>query len=198
MMDYNERILACWIVLFGYWIFSAFGAKRTVRDRGLLTGVYVRIVVAVLVVVVVHFSRSKRWLRYSGAQSQAGLVHDVFSSTIVRTLGVVLCVCGVALAIWARRHLGRNWGMPMSFKENPELVTTGPYVYIRNPIYSGFLLAMLGSALTAGPLWLIFFVVFSGYFLYCAKKEERIMMQEFPDTYLDYKRRTKMLIPFVI
>jgi protein-S-isoprenylcysteine O-methyltransferase Ste14 len=104
----------------------------------------------------------------------------------------------VVLAIWARRHLGRNWGMPMSFKENPELVTTGPYVYIRNPIYSGFLLAILGSALTSGALWLIFFVVFGAYFVYAAKNEEKIMLQEFPDTYPAYKRRTRLLIPFVL
>ncbi|MEO8945297.1 MAG: isoprenylcysteine carboxylmethyltransferase family protein [Gemmatimonadaceae bacterium] len=163
-----------------------------------MTGVYVRILVIVLVVLVVHFSRSNYWLRHSGSQAQTPFDNDFFSSMTVRTIGVALCVCGVALAVWARTHLGRNWGMPMSFKENPELVTTGPYVYIRNPIYTGFLLAILGSSLTGGPIWLIFFVVFSAYFTYCAKKEEKIMTQEFPDTYPDYKRRTRMLIPFVV
>jgi len=60
-------------------------------------------------------------------------------------VGVALCALGIGLAIWARTYLGRNWGMPMSRKENPELVTSGPYAYVRHPIYTGLLIAMLGS-----------------------------------------------------
>jgi protein-S-isoprenylcysteine O-methyltransferase Ste14 len=55
------------------------------------------------------------------------------------------------LAINARRHLGRNWGMPMSRKEQPELITSGPYALIRHPIYSGLMLAMLETLVAATP-----------------------------------------------
>jgi protein-S-isoprenylcysteine O-methyltransferase Ste14 len=47
------------------------------------------------------------------------------------------------VAISARRYLGRNWGMPMSRKEQPELITSGSYAVIRHPIYTGLILAML-------------------------------------------------------
>ena len=104
---------------------------------------------------------------------------------------------GITLAIWARRHLGRNWGMPMSLKEEPELVTSGPYKYIRNPIYSGMLLALLGTGLVLGLPWLVAFVACSIYFIYSSKVEEKIMAEQFPQTYPEYKKRTKMLIPFV-
>jgi Phospholipid methyltransferase len=64
--------------------------------------------------------------------------------------GVVLCVLGFGLGLCAPWYLGRNWGMPMSCKEQPELVTSGPYAFIRHPIYTGPILAMLGSAIGVG------------------------------------------------
>jgi protein-S-isoprenylcysteine O-methyltransferase Ste14 len=86
--------------------------------------------------------------------------------------------------------------MPMSVKENAELVTTGPYAYIRNPIYAGIVLATLGSALIDW-WWAVFLACAVAYFVYSAKVEERILLREFPDSYPAYKARTKSLIPFV-
>ena len=85
----------------------------------------------------------------------------------------------------------------MTVKEGHELVITGPYRVVRHPIYSGILLAMLGSALVVGTPWLIAFVFVGAYLAYCAKTEEQLMMQQFPNEYTRYKRKTKMLIPFV-
>jgi protein-S-isoprenylcysteine O-methyltransferase Ste14 len=61
----------------------------------------------------------------------------------------------VGLAVLGRFYLGRNWGLPASRKENPELVTDGPYSYVRHPIYGGILLAMLGTAIGAGAFWVV-------------------------------------------
>jgi protein-S-isoprenylcysteine O-methyltransferase Ste14 len=116
---------------------------------------------------------------------------------LVTIAGFLLCALGFALAIWARMHLGRNWGMPMSLKTAPELVTSGPYRVIRHPIYAGLLLAMLGSACVGGGPWLLFFIVFCVYFVNSAKAEERLMVQQFPAQYPAYQRRTKALIPFI-
>jgi hypothetical protein len=77
--------------------------------------------------------RSSPSLREFLAETQRAASH---SDTLSWT-GVALCVLGFGLAISARWHLGRNWGMPMSRKEQPELVTSGPYAYIRHPIYIG-------------------------------------------------------------
>lgn len=87
--------------------------------------------------------------------------------------------------------------MPMSVKENPELVTSGPYAYIRHPIYTGFLLAMLGSAFVVGNWEFVLFVIFGLYFSYSARTEEKLMTRTFPTQYPQYKQRTKTLIPFV-
>jgi protein-S-isoprenylcysteine O-methyltransferase Ste14 len=118
-------------------------------------------------------------------------------SPALNILGLTLAAAGVALAIWARFYLGRNWGMPLSIKENPELVTTGPYAYIRNPIYTGILLALLGSSLIIW-WWFVIFAWSAVYFVYASRGEEKIMLREFPDTYPAYKARTKMLVPFIL
>lgn len=112
-------------------------------------------------------------------------------------VGVWLCVAGIGFAVWARVYLGRNWGMPMSLRQGHELVTSGPYAYVRHPIYTGLMLAMIGSAVTEGLLWLLLFAFYFAYFLVGARTEEKMMVAQFPDAYPAYRRRTKMLIPFV-
>jgi protein-S-isoprenylcysteine O-methyltransferase Ste14 len=112
-------------------------------------------------------------------------------------LGLAMFGSGLALAVWARMHLGRNWGTPMSEKSDPELITTGPYRWIRNPIYSGLILAMVGTALTVSLDWLAVVVLVGGYFVYCAVMEQRYMTAQFPDTYPAYRDATKMLVPYV-
>jgi len=101
------------------------------------------------------------------------------------------------LAIWARIYLGKNWGAPMSQKQDPELVTSGPYHYIRNPIYSGILLANIGSVMSGSIIWLLFLIITAPYFIYSALVEEKRLMKQFPKAYAEYKRKTKRLVPFV-
>lgn len=111
--------------------------------------------------------------------------------------GVGMCVVGFAFAVWARIHLGRNWGMPMSLRQGHELVTSGPYALVRHPIYTGIMLAMIGAALTLSLLWLLLFTLYFTYFIVSARTEEKMMVAQFPDTYPAYRQRTRMLIPFV-
>jgi protein-S-isoprenylcysteine O-methyltransferase Ste14 len=86
----------------------------------------------------------------------------------------------------------------MTQKDDPELVTSGPYHLVRHPIYSGILVAGVGTAVALSWTWLIAVVVAGIYFVYSATVEERFMTQQFPDTYPQYRRSTKMLVPFVL
>jgi protein-S-isoprenylcysteine O-methyltransferase Ste14 len=115
-------------------------------------------------------------------------------------LGIGLAVfgLGLALAVWARVYLGRNWGMPMSRRADPELVTTGPYRRIRHPIYSGVILGMAGTAMAVSLYWLNAVAILGAYFLFSAVIEERTMAKLFPAAYPPYKRATKMLIPYIL
>ena len=115
----------------------------------------------------------------------------------VQWVGVASCVLGFGFAFWARASLGRNWGMPMSLRQGHELVTSGPYAFVRHPIYTGIMLAMIGSALVVSLLWVLAFPLYFAYFIFSARTEEKMMLAQFPDAYPSYRRRTKMLIPFL-
>ena len=119
-------------------------------------------------------------------------------NSIVQTIGVALLLSGLGLAVWARIYLGRNWGMPMTRKDEPELVTSGPYRFVRHPIYSGLLVGILGTALATNLYWLIALGVLGIYFGYSARVEEGLMSKAFPASYPHYMATTKMLIPFVV
>jgi protein-S-isoprenylcysteine O-methyltransferase Ste14 len=85
----------------------------------------------------------------------------------------------------------------MTQKEEPELVTSGPYHLVRHPIYSGILVAGVGTAVALSWLWLIAVALAGTYFLCSATVEEHYLTEQFPDTYPTYKHGTKMLVPFV-
>jgi protein-S-isoprenylcysteine O-methyltransferase Ste14 len=176
-----------WLLFVAYWAVAAVGAKRSASRRRWPWEIGLRLVVMLLTVALLQ-SRS---LRQFLAQIQRSASH----SDILGWTGVALCLLGFGLAINARRHLGRNWGMPMSRKEQPELVTSGPYALIRHPIYTGLILAMLGSAIGVSVFWAVLLVPVSAYFIYSARREETVMLQLFQEQYAAYRARTGMLAP---
>jgi protein-S-isoprenylcysteine O-methyltransferase Ste14 len=189
MTIYARLILALWLALFAIWGVMAFGAKRSVGARAQWKQSGVRLTIAVLVFAVIRIPGLRHALRSAEPLVRAPLAGLV---------GLTLCTLGVALAVWARLHLGRNWGPPMSHKADPELVTSGPYALIRHPIYTGFILAALGSAIGENPFWFLLLIVFGGYFIASARREEKLMIEQFPDRYPAYMARTHMLLPFVL
>lgn len=184
MVIFSTLLAALWVLFILVWIFSAFRAKRTVR-RGWM-GVWWRLAIIVVVVGLMH---------YHVLQGRSYLGDAVYIPTL-NVVGLVLTALGIALAIWARLHLGRNWGMPMAVKENPELVTSGPYRWLRNPIYTGILLAALGSSFIDW-WWTLLFVWSAAYFIIAAHKEEKLMLDQFPDSYPAYRASTWALLPGV-
>ena len=101
----------------------------------------------------------------------------------VGVFGVALCSLGIAIAVWARMHLGRNWNVEPSIQEGHELVISGPYRFVRHPIYTGMLVAIFGSALVGGPPWFIAFIAACVLFVWRVKTEEKFMMELFPEQY---------------
>jgi protein-S-isoprenylcysteine O-methyltransferase Ste14 len=172
-----------WIVFWAYWLVMAFTAKAG-RSRWTQFAA-----VRVGAILVVLFLLRRRLLADHKAETHNPLLLGI---------GLTIFILGLALAVWARVYLGRNWGMPMSQKADPELVTTGPYSKVRHPIYSGIILAMVGTGIAVSPYWLITAVIIGAYFLYSAVVEERTMAKTFPEAYPPYKHATKMLIPYVL
>jgi protein-S-isoprenylcysteine O-methyltransferase Ste14 len=167
--------------MFGlYWLASAFGAKqgRGGRRRIPLNGL-----TALSVLILVRVFRG-------GSLA--------VTSPVLGAMGAVVFALGIAISVWARIQLGRNWGMPMTEKAEPELVTSGPYHLVRHPIYSGLLLGLLGTALVTNLLGLLITIILGGYFYYCAFVEEKNLTATFPTAYPAYQASTKMLIPFIL
>jgi protein-S-isoprenylcysteine O-methyltransferase Ste14 len=88
--------------------------------------------------------------------------------------------------------------MPMTQKVEPELVTSGPYRFVRHPIYSGLLAGVLGTALVTNLIGLIIVAILGGYFCFSASVEEKNFTATFPTAYPAYRASTKMLIPFIL
>jgi protein-S-isoprenylcysteine O-methyltransferase Ste14 len=172
-----------WIVFWAYWLVMAVTAKAGRSRWTQFAGVRVGIILVVLLLI-----RLRVFIGHGAATGNPWLLGT----------GLGVFVFGLALAVWARVYLGRNWGMPMSQKADPELVTTGPYGRIRHPIYSGIILAMAGTAIAVSPYWLIAAAILGAYFLVSAVIEERTMAKVFPAAYPPYKRATKMLIPYLL
>lgn len=174
--------VAGWAAFWLYWLVAAFSMKRGrvpwSRELGL------RAVIAVIVIVLIRFGAIRN--------------HHLTTEAWRAGLGLAIFAVGLGFAIWARVHIGRNWGTPMTQKFEPELVTSGPYHLVRHPIYSGILLAGVGTAVGLNWLWLIVVVLVGFYFVYSATVEERYMTTQFPGAYPAYKRTTKMLVPFLI
>jgi protein-S-isoprenylcysteine O-methyltransferase Ste14 len=112
-------------------------------------------------------------------------------------LGVILLATGLGFTVWARRHLGRNWSASVMVKEGHALVRTGPYRYVRHPIYSGLLLAFVGMAVTIGE-WRGLVAVLLAWVSFGVKSraEERRMRETFPE-YAEYARGTAAIVPLV-
>jgi protein-S-isoprenylcysteine O-methyltransferase Ste14 len=174
-------LVAGWSAFWLYWLAAAFSMKRSripwsqeLRIRIVLVGI-------VIVLIRLHVFRDR----------------GVNTNPWLAGLGLLLFGLGLGCAVWARVHIGRNWGPPMTQKDQPQLVTSGPYRLIRHPIYSGILLAGVGPAMAVSWLGMIAVVLAGAYFVYSATVEERYLAKQLPDSYPDYKRATKMLVPFI-
>ncbi len=116
-----------------------------------------------------------------------------------RWIGLALTAIGIGFAIAARLWIGSNWSGRVTIKEQHQLIQSGPYSLVRHPIYSGLLLALLGTALVHGELrGLAGFALAALGWVLKLRTEEAFLSQQFGDAYLDYKQRVKALVPFVV
>ena len=192
MTIYGSLIFALWLALVTYWSLATRAVMRRIGSRWLWwREIAIRLGFFALVVLVLQVAVVGQVLPNAGS-------YAFNSSTWMGLVGFVCTALGIGLAIQARACLGRKGSTTASGGENPELVTTGPYALVRHPLYSGLLLAMLGSAVGQSVLWLLPLLVYGPYFIRGARREEELLIEQFPDHYRAYKKRTKMLLPFVL
>jgi protein-S-isoprenylcysteine O-methyltransferase Ste14 len=121
------------------------------------------------------------------------------ASSAASFTGLALTICGAALAVSARIFLGRSWSAVVTIKQDHEIIRRGPYALVRHPMYSGFLLAVLGTALALSEVrgLLALGFVFLGLWLKL-RTEEQFLTEQFGAQYIRYQRESKALIPFVL
>jgi protein-S-isoprenylcysteine O-methyltransferase len=179
-----------WLTLGMVWLVGALTAKRTERRQSPVS--LLLLITPEIAAFSLLFGRHAwtAWL-------QRSLVSQGF--LFAAWAGLALTAVGILFAIWARLWIGRNWSGRVTIKEQHELIQGGPYAIVRHPIYSGFLLAILGTAIIHGEVrsFLALPVAAIGW-TFKLRLEESFMTQQFGAAYVDYKRRVKALVPFVV
>lgn len=180
-------ITLLWVSWLAYWFIAAHNTKQTRRKEPLLSRLE-HMVPLLVAVALYYLPESSSWL----------FQHFMPSGLVLYWLGVALLVVGLLFTVWARVHLGTNWSGTVTVKQDHELVRTGPYALVRHPIYTGLLLGFVGTAIALGE-WrgIVSLVLVAAAFIYKIQTEERFMIETFGAAYVDYRQKTRALIPFL-
>ncbi len=184
----GQIIGALWAILGLYWLVAAFGRKRAEKREP--PGERLVHIFLMLGGFALIYSPDPRF----GALNHRFLPQ----SQTIDIAGIALTAAGVAFAIWARAHLGKYWSGDVTIRQEHRLIRTGPYKYIRHPIYSGMLLALVGTVLVIGEYRAIvgFAIILLGFFKK-ARKEETFLQAQFGDGFEEHKRLTGFFLPRV-
>ncbi|MFK2902661.1 isoprenylcysteine carboxylmethyltransferase family protein [Dyella ginsengisoli] len=186
-----KLIEAGWFAVIAYWAIQARAVKSTARSEPFFDR-FLKYWLPLMVGTVLV-------LPWRGGEDTLLRARFVPSNQWLPLLGVLLLWAGVAFAIWARATLGRNWSAVVQVKRDHELIERGPYRWVRHPIYTGLLMAYLGTTFALGE-WrgLLGTAIVGVSFWFKLKLEERWMREQFGARYEDYMRRVKALLPRVL
>lgn len=185
-LNVSAAIEYTWTALALVWLVGLAFTKRTVRAQRPGTRLFHLALIALGFTLL-----SDRWL----TQGWLGM-RFIPGIRSIAVAGLALTIGGCGFAIWARLTLGGNWSGRATVKADHDLITTGPYAIARHPIYTGLLVAVVGTALADGE-WhgVLAAVLILLALLVKMSQEERLMMQTFPAAYPAYRQRVKALIP---
>ena len=187
VIDFERALLGIlWLSWLVYWLAAAQRAAPNKRMETLLEGASYRIPLAVGVFLTVFWWKPL-FLRIPALGTPSPLAAGI---------GLVFTVAGLCFAVWARMHLGEYWSGRITLKENHRVIQTGPYALVRHPMYSGFILALFGNAITLGTISA--FAGFAFMLISLVRKlkiEETWLRSQFGAEYEAYRNRVKALIP---
>ena len=185
-MIWQYLIEGPWFVFCAYWAVGALKTRRTVSAESLASRA------RFILLEIVGYG-----LVFSDLAAMGFLGHRVLPRTYAgASIGVAFTWIGIAIALWARWHLGQYWSARITLKEGHKLIRTGPYAHLRHPIYSGLILAAIGGALAIDKWRCVAGVVFIvlGYWMK-ARKEEALLAAQFGEAFQEHCRHAGFLIP---
>jgi protein-S-isoprenylcysteine O-methyltransferase Ste14 len=114
-------------------------------------------------------------------------------------IGLSITLFGFVVSVAGREYLSSNWSGKVIIQEKHELIKKGPYKIIRHPIYAGVLVMMIGSSMITGNIFCFIWVIFCFFGLFRkSKQEEELLIKKFGETYKQYIKETKMMIPYIL
>ncbi len=177
----------CWVLFALYWIVRSLSQKQVAEKPPISSRIADLVLFPLAFVVLAR----PQWFRLS--------LRVLGDSWPLAATSVALSALGLAICVWARNALAGNWSGSIDLKRGHELVEHGPYAIVRHPIYTGFLSLFLGTALALGTLGgLAGFAILAIGSLLRIRNEEALLTRHFGRAYAAYKRRVRMLIPYVL
>jgi protein-S-isoprenylcysteine O-methyltransferase Ste14 len=185
-MNANAICGYLWIAWWLVWVALAFGSKKTQQRESAASRLAYTLVAWLAMYIMLSARGLGSWLRTDVLPYHAWM----------GWLGIALTALGFALTFWARAILGRNWSGNVTIKVDHELIRTGPYRYVRHPIYTGIILALIGTAI-ARDQWrgVVAVPLLWASFTVKRLKEEQFMRQTFGAQYVDYSQTTGAIFP---
>jgi len=185
-MALGNSLYVAWLIFFAYWLVASFHVNRMERrdSPGQRLG---RIFLALVAIYLLN-----------STDPRLGVLNEEFVRwrPWVLESAVALTWAGLAVAIWARYHIGRYWSAAVALREEHKLIRSGPYARIRHPIYTGILMMMAGTALAIGrySALLAFAITLAG-IVWKARREEALLASQFGEAFEEHRRHTGFFLP---
>lgn len=178
--------IALWLLFSIYWAIASRQSKSTESSESLASRqLHVILVNGALLLLV---------LPIPGLRARF-----LYESNVVIAIGLVIQIASLVLAISARHHLGRNWSGEVRIASEHELIRSGPYRFVRHPIYSAILGMYIGTMLVSGEIHApIAFVIVTLAYWRKIRLEERALHERFGEEFAAYCSETSALVPGVI
>jgi protein-S-isoprenylcysteine O-methyltransferase Ste14 len=181
--DLAGKAWAIWAV---WWLAMAFFSKSTKRRESLVQRIEHLIPAILGFTLIFREGFGATWLARPIISANPFLLWSC----------VMVTILGLLFAVWARLILGSNWSGTVTIKTNHQLIRRGPYKWIRHPIYTGMLAALLATAMIQGLLsGMIGFALLLLALFGKARREESFLSQEFGEGFSEHRQHTGMFLP---
>ena len=191
MLTYLQLIAGIWIIFMAFVYIPSLLFRAPVErksSRYVQRSIIIAIIVIILIIILTRYGSDTLIFRIIPDSLLAGIT------------GIVLTIAGLGFSAWARLHLGKYWSGMVMLKVGHRIIRTGPYRIVRNPMYTGLLIAYVGAAIAIGEL-LAFVALGIGIAAVWVKikAEEEILFEKFGEEYLQYKREVRAaIIPWIV
>jgi protein-S-isoprenylcysteine O-methyltransferase Ste14 len=184
---YHSLFPCAWWLFVAYWTISAFRVRKTKVMEPAGTRILHSLIATFALLIFAfrnYLPKAMNWELWP-------------QNEITFWAGAVVMLGGLGFAVWARIHLGRFWSGAITLKEGHRLIRSGPYQFVRNPIYTGILTGVAGTAIALGQVsGLVALTILYAVYSWKIQREQRLLATEFGEEYAGYCRDVPALVPF--